>query len=207
MFEEKNNRRTDDIDHHLITEFKNGSPDAMTKIVQRYEDSLFNFGLRMCGQTQDAEDIMQETFISALKGLTTFREETKLKNWLFRIAAHACLRKRRKKKCEPDREISLDSLMPKDGSKGDFEIPDWSNDPGDAALRAELKSVIDTCMMQLPPKYRIVFNLRDIEGFSTEETADILGITSQSVKTRLHRARLFLRKGISDHFDGGQPDA
>jgi RNA polymerase sigma-70 factor (ECF subfamily) len=207
MFDDKNNRRTDDIDHRLITEFKDGSPDAMTKIVERYEKSLFSFGLRMCGHVQDAEDIMQETFMSALKGLHTFREETKLKNWLFRIAAHACMRKRRKKKCEPDREISLDSIMPNDGSKGHFEIPDWSNDPRDAALRAELKSIIDDCMGQLPPKYRIVLNLRDIEGFNTEETAEILGITSQSVKTRLHRARLFLRKGISDHFDGGQSDA
>lgn len=207
MVDEKNNRRTDDFDHRLIEEFKKGSTDAMTKIVERYEESLYNFGLRMCGHVQDAEDIMQDTFMGALKGLHTFREETKLKNWLFRIAAHACTRKRRKKKCEPDREISLESLMPMDESNGHYEIPDWSNDPSDAALRAELKSVINTCMVQLPPKYRIVFNLRDLEGFNTEETADILGITPQSVKTRLHRARLFLRKGISAHFDGGQPDA
>lgn len=207
MFDDRDNRRTDEFDHRLIMAFKEGSLDAMTKIVERYEESLYNFGLRMCGQVQDAEDIMQDTFMNALKGLHTFREETKLRNWLFRIAAHACTRKRRKKKCEPDREISLESLVPTDGSNGHYEIPDWSNDPSDAALRAELKSVINTGMMQLPPKYRIVFNLRDIEGFNTDETADILGITPQSVKTRLHRARLFLRKEISAHFEGDQSDA
>ena len=77
MVDEKNSRRTDDVDHRLIKEFKKGSTDAMTKIVERYEESLYNFGLRMCGHVQDAEDIMQDTFMGALKGLHTFREETK----------------------------------------------------------------------------------------------------------------------------------
>ena len=191
----------------IILLAREGNTNAFRKIYDQYRRPVYHLAYRYTRSQQDAEDIMQETFMSALKGLHTFREETKLRNWLFRIAAHACTRKRRKKKCEPDREISLESLMPTDGSDGHYEIPDWSNDPSDAALRAELKSVINTGMMQLPPKYRIVFNLRDIEGFNTEETADILGITPQSVKTRLHRARLFLRKEISAHFEGEQPDA
>ena len=190
---------TDSTDHRLIANFKSGSMDAMEKIVKRYEDRIFTFGLKMCGQRQDAEDIAQDTFLSAFRHLDGFREETKLKNWLFKIAARACLKKRRKKKHEPDHEISLESFVPGEGSESRYEIPDWSQDPSDQVLRAELKQIIDSAIRSLPPKYRLTFNLRDIEGFNTEETAEILGISREAVKTRLHRARLFLREKISDH--------
>ena len=191
-------------DENLVEDFKSGSVDAMEKIVARYENPIFTFGLKMCGQPHDAEDIMQETFLSAFRYLDGFRGETKLKNWLFKIAARACLKKRRKKKCEPDRELSLDSFMGGDGSPEGYDIPDWSEDPVDNVLRAELKQVIDKAIQSLPHKYRIVFNLRDIEGFNTDETAEILGITPQSVKTRLHRARLFLREKISKTYGEGR---
>ncbi len=191
---------TNAIDHDLIVRFKAGSMEAMEKIVERYEKRIFTFGLRMCGHLQDAEDIVQETFLNAFKYLGRFREETKLKNWLFKIAARACIRKRRKKKCEPDYEISLESFVHEDGSDIKYEIPDLSDDPSDNVLRAELKQVIDTAIQSLPHKYRLVFNLRDTEGFSTEETSEILGISVQSVKTRLHRARLFLREKISGNY-------
>jgi RNA polymerase sigma-70 factor (ECF subfamily) len=191
---------TNAIDHDLIVRFKTGSMEAMEKIVERYEKRIFTFGLKMCGHLQDAEDIVQETFLNAFKSLGRFREETKLKNWLFKIAARACIRKRRKKKCEPDYEISLESFVHEDGSDIKYEIPDLSDDPSDNVLRAELKKVIDEAIQSLPHKYRLVFNLRDTEGFSTEETSEILGISVQSVKTRLHRARLFLREKISGNY-------
>ncbi len=187
-------------DHDLIAEFKSGSMEAMEKIVGRYEDRIFTFGLKMCGHLQDAEDIAQETFLNAFRYLKDFRGETKLKNWLFMIAARACIRKRRKKKCEPDHEISLDSFIHEDGSDGKYEIPDWSDNPSDNVMRAELKKIIDAAVQTLPHKYRLVFNLRDIGGFTTKETAEILGISTQSVKTRLHRARLFLREEISKQY-------
>ena len=191
-------------DHHLIDEFKAGSMEAMEKIVGRYEDRIFTFGLKMCGHLQDAEDIAQETFLNAFRYLKDFRGETKLKNWLFKIAARACIRKRRKKKCEPDYEISLDSFIHEDGSDGKYEIPDWSDDPSDNFMRAELKKIIDAAIQTLPHKYRLVFNLREIEGFNTKETAEILGISTQSVKTRLHRARLFMREEISKQYMEGR---
>ena len=194
---------TDMSDNHLVDRFKAGSTDAMEQIVGRYEERIFTFGMKMCGHLQDAEDITQETFLSAFKYLDGFRGETKLKNWLFKIAARACFKKRRKKKFEPEREISLESLMEKENRGRKYEIPDWSDDPSDNILRGELKQMIDTAIQSLPPKYRIVFNLRDIEGFSTKETADILEISIQSVKTRLHRARFFLRKKISELYGEG----
>jgi RNA polymerase sigma-70 factor, ECF subfamily len=191
---------TDPIDHRLISDFKAGSMAAMEKIVERYEDRIFIFGLKMCGHLQDAEDIAQETFLNAFRYLKDFREETKLKNWLFKIAATACIRKRRKKKAEPDHEISLESFIPQDGDHATYDIPDWSENPSDRVLQGELKKIIDAAIHSLSHKYRLVFNLRDIEGFSTQETADILGISTQSVKTRLHRARLFLREKISTSY-------
>jgi RNA polymerase sigma-70 factor (ECF subfamily) len=90
--------------------------------------------------------------------------------------------------------------MPGEGSNGGVEIPDWSNDPGEDLLRSELRDIIQNAIQALPPKYRLVFNLRDLEGFDTEETAEILEITPQAVKTRLHRARLFLRERLSEHY-------
>ncbi len=191
-------------DHDLIAEFKSGSMEAMEKIVGRYEDRIFTFGLKMCGHLQDAEDIAQETFLNAFRYLKDFRGETKLKNWLFMIATRACIRKRRKKKCEPDYEISLDSFIHEDGSDGKYEIPDWSDDPSDNVMRAELKKIIDAAIQTLPHKYRLVFNLREIEGFNTKETAEILEISTQSVKTRLHRARLFMREEISKQYMEGR---
>ena len=195
---------TDMTDHQLIAQFKEGSMEAMEAIVDRYENRIFNFGLKMCGQFQDAEDITQDTFLNAFKYLNSFREEAKLKNWLFKIATTACIRKRRKKKCEPDRELSLDSFMNKDGIHETYDIPDGSDDPSENVLQAEMNTVINDSIKTLPHKYKLVFNLRDIEGFSTRETADILNISIESVKTRLHRARLALREKISHAYREGK---
>jgi RNA polymerase sigma-70 factor, ECF subfamily len=200
-------RATTPDEHLLIERFKQGHSDAIEKIIGRYEEPLYNFGLRMCGQKEDAEDIIQDTFLSAFRYLGSFREETSLKNWLYKIAANACFRMRRKKKCEPDYELSLDDLLPSEGEPARFQIPDWTQDPSESLLRSELKAVIEDAVHELPPLYRMVFNLRDMEGFSTEETASIMDITPQAVKTRLHRARLFLRKSISEHYRKDIPHA
>ena len=196
--------KTDDIDHDLITRFESGPPQAMEDIVERYEGPIFNFLLRMCGHVQDAEDVTQETFLSAFRSLPELREKTKLRNWLFRIASRACLKKRRKKKFEPHKEIPLEALSDRMGSRGKDEIRDWSSDPAGDLLRSELRQVLEEAIKSLPRKYRLVFNLRDLSGFDTEETAEILGITTQSVKTRLHRARLYLRQRISRHYLDGE---
>jgi len=202
-----NERATTDDEHRLLERFRQGDPEAMNDLVNQYEQRLYNFGLRMCGQKEDAEDIIQDTFLSAFRYLDSFREETRLKNWLFKIAANACFRKRRKKKCEPDRELSLEDTVPGEGAAGQYDIPDWDNDPSKHLLRGELKQVIDEAVLALPPMYRMVFNLRDMEGFSTEETAAILDLTPQAIKTRLHRARLFLRKTISERYRKDVPHA
>lgn len=201
-----NETHAEKTDAQLIAQFKSGSMKAMEEIVNRYENGIFTFGLKMCGQLQDAEDIVQETFLNAFRYLDGFRQETKLRNWLFKIAASACIKKRRKKKCEPDQELSLDAFPGNGDKDATYDVPDWSNDPSDAVMSGELKQIMDTAIQALPHKNRLVFNLRDIEGFSTKETADILDISIESAKTRLHRARRFLRNKISNVYkERGDP--
>ncbi|MFO8031024.1 MAG: sigma-70 family RNA polymerase sigma factor [Desulfohalobiaceae bacterium] len=185
---------------NLIDRFRQGDPRAMQKLFNKYESSLYNFGLRICSSSQDAEDVLQETFLSAFKAQQGFRGESGLKTWLFRIAAHACFKKRRKKKCQPDFELSLEDLLPASQKEMRYDIPDPGADPSNNILDAELKGIIQDALQQLPPMYRMVFNLRDLEGFSTQEAAQIMELTPQTVKSRLHRARLFLRQAISKRY-------
>ncbi|MFP4629882.1 MAG: RNA polymerase sigma factor [Desulfohalobiaceae bacterium] len=187
-------------DASLALRFRQGHPQAMQELVNRYEANLYNFGLRICGSRQDAEDVLQETFLSAFKSQQGFRGESGLKTWLFTIAARACFKKRRKRKCEPDFELSLEDLLPASPEEMPYDIPDPDSEPSKNILDAELKAIIQDALQQLPAMYRMIFNLRDLEGFSTQETAQIMDLTPQAVKSRLHRARLFLRQAISKRY-------
>ena len=172
----------------------------MADLADSYASRLFNFGMRMCGNPEDAQDMVQDTFLNIIRYLGGFRGETKLKNWVYRLAATACIRKRRGKN-KPDRELPLEALRPGHDSEGpEPDIPDWSNYPADSLLNDELRHRLARAVRRLPHKYRVVFNLRDLEGFSTNEVADMLEITPQSVKTRLHRARAFLRLELAEYY-------
>jgi len=190
-----------DEDYELVQAINAGRTDRFAELVNRYEKKLYNFGLRMCGSVQDAEDMVQDTFLNVFKYLGSFRYETKLRNWIYRIATSACIKRRRKSKFAPDRELSLDEFMPGDGEGVPREIPDWANVPLDQLLDEELAKTVKTGIDSLPDKYRMVLLLRDIEGFSTAEAAQILDLTESNVKVRLHRARLYLRDRLKDYFE------
>jgi len=194
-----------DEDYDLIQAINEGRPDLFEELVRRYEKRIYNFGMRMCGNVQDAEDMVQDTFLNVYKYLKSFRYETKFKNWIYRIASSVCIKKRRKSKFAPDRELSLDELVP--GKNGGIprEIPDWVSVPLDQLLNEELASRIKEEILTLPDKYRMVLLLRDIEGFSTAETGQILDLTTSNVKVRLHRARMFLRDKLKQYFDHDDP--
>ncbi|CAB5079148.1 hypothetical protein D3OALGA1CA_4318 [Olavius algarvensis associated proteobacterium Delta 3] len=194
-----------DEDYDLIQAINGGRLDLFEELVNRYERRIFNFGMRMCGNVPDAEDMVQDTFLNVFKYLKSFRYETKFKNWVYRIASSACIKKRRKSKFAPDKELSLDELVP--GKNGGIprEIPDWASVPLDQLLNEELSSRIKEEILTLPDKYRMVLLLRDIEGFSTAETAEILELTTSNVKVRLHRARMFLRDKLKQYFDHDEP--
>jgi RNA polymerase sigma-70 factor (ECF subfamily) len=193
-------RRKTDEDTALIQAINSGQTERFYELVEKYETRLFNFGLRMCGDVSDAEDMVQETFLNVFKYLDGFRHETRFKNWMYKIAASTCLKKKRKSKFAPARELSLEEFIPESNDQITGEIPDWALMPLEQLLNAELLSELQKGILALPEKYRVVAVLRDVEGFTTAETAQILSISAENAKVRLHRARLFVRDHLKNYF-------
>jgi len=180
-----------------------GRPEAFEPFVRRFGPLILGFGRRMCGQQDDADEVLQETLLKAYQSLRDLRSPEALKAWVYRVAANACYRMRRRDAHEPAGEISLDDLLPgPDRDGGPPQIADWSDLPLDRLLQGELRDRLDAAILALPKDYRIVLVLRDQEGFSTRESADILGITDNLAKVRLHRARLAVRRALSDYLQG-----
>ncbi len=201
MSKNPNPTNVQDKDFDLVRSINAGQIDRFPELVDRYQQSLYNFACRMCGDPSEAEDAVQDTFLNIFKYLQNFRYETKFKNWMYRIATTSCLKRRRKSKFAPDRELSLEEFMPRDAAEVPSQIPDWAAVPLDKLLNDELSNKIREAILALPEKYRVVIVLRDIEGFSTEEAAQILNLTAANIKVRLHRARLYLREELKDYFD------
>ena len=192
-----------DDDFELIQAINAGDAELFPELVRRYERKLYNFGMRMCRDTRDTEDMVQDTFINVFKYLKDFRYETKFKNWLYRIATSTCLKKKRKSKYAPERELSLDDFIPDENAEIPVQVPGWASIPLDQLLNEELSAVIKEGVAALPEKYRLVLVLRDMEGFNTAEAAQVLGLTTENIKVRLHRARLFLREKLKTYYDHG----
>ena len=196
-----NRKRITDQDTELIEAINAGQSDRFPELLKRYEQKLYNFGLRMCGDVRDAEDLVQDTFLNVFRYLKDFRFETKFKNWLYRVATSSCIKKRRKSKFAPQHEISLDDFIPNESEHVAQQAPGWAQMPLDQLLNEELAVQLKEAIMSLPDKYRLVVVLRDLEGFSTAETAQILNLQPSNVKVRLHRARLFLRDKLKGYFE------
>lgn len=176
-----------------------GKDGAFDRFVASFHSKLFKYAMVVCRQREDAEEISQETLLRVFQNLSQLKDPERVKPWVFRIAKNACLMKRRKSVFAPDRELSLDEFMPQSShveGQRKIEIADWSSLPEDQAAQSELRVALDTAIAALPEIYRVVLLLRDVEGLSTEETAEVLDITDDTVKTRLHRARLALRKDL-----------
>ena len=144
----------------------------------------------MCGHPEDAEEVAQETLIKVFENFGQLREPERVRPWVFRIAKNACLMRRRKSVFAPAREVSLDELPPGVDLAGPESPPDTE------FLRSELRAVLDRLIAELPPPYRAVVLLRDIEELSTEDTAQILEVSTHVVKTRLHRGRAAMRQKL-----------
>jgi len=190
-----------DEDFELIQAINSGRTDLFQQLVEKYQQKIYNFGMRMCGESRDAEDLVQETFLNVFRYLEGFRYETRFKNWMYRVATTTCLKAKRKPKHAPERELSLEDFMPGEGEELPDQAPGWAQRPLDQLLNEELAAHIKNAIIDLPKKYRMVMVLRDQEGFSTEETAQILDISVANAKVRLHRARLFVREKLKGYFD------
>lgn len=187
-------------DSELVRSAKAGDADAFGELVERNEAKIYGLCLKMLGNQEDAEDCLQEVFIKAFKALPGFREEARFSTWLYRIAYNESLMRLRKKKLDT---VSLD--QPVELEEGDVsrDLADWTNDPRADVMNNELSDVLVRHVNELDPDNRIVFLMRDVHGLSTNDTADALGLSIPAVKSRLHRARLFLRQRLSSYFDHG----
>jgi RNA polymerase sigma-70 factor (ECF subfamily) len=176
-------------------------------IYREHADRLFAFGHKICGHVEDAKDLVQETFLNAYRGLDGFRGDAKLSTWLYTIAARVCIRKRRRKKDAPDRELSLEEFLPTE--EGEFRLQPIAEgpDPEQALQNKQLKEALEGAIQALPKHYRLVLVLRDMEGLSAKEVGGIMGLNERAVKSRLHRARLFVRQRLSQKGIHGKPHA
>jgi len=176
-----------------------GKPEAFDRFVEHFRSKIFQYSWMMCGHREDAEEVSQDTLLKVFENFDQLREPEHVRSWVLRIAKNFCLMKRRRSQYAPTQELSLDDYMPALDRNGDqlkLQIADWSSLPEDKVLRAELRRVLDGAIGELPDMYRVVILLRDVEELSTEETAQVLDLTSDAVKTRLHRARLAIRQKL-----------
>ncbi|MCS7016276.1 MAG: sigma-70 family RNA polymerase sigma factor [Gemmatales bacterium] len=187
----------------LLARARTGDFDAFQQIVLRLQPRIFTFARRLTGNDADAEDVTQQTFLALLEHLDQYRGEAPLISWLLRIAANEVHRlwRQRRRQIEPEHSDDDDSAAPL--ARPEFIAP-WRDDPQQLVLQQESRMLIEQALAELPEKYRIVFVLRDIEGFSTEQTAEILGISVPNVKVRLLRARLMLRERLTHYFGDPQ---
>ncbi|MGH9440461.1 MAG: sigma-70 family RNA polymerase sigma factor [Terriglobia bacterium] len=182
----------------LVTEAKAGSAEAFEELVNRYERKIYRLGLRLTGNQQDAEDILQETFLKAFEHLQGFRQDSRFYTWLARIAVNEGLMKLRKRRS--DKSEPLEDGVDEDGRLIPREFRDWKPDPEQIVSQEEMERLLLNAASNLPPSLRAAFFLRDVEDLSTEETAEALNLSVGAVKARLFRARMRLREELAKTF-------
>jgi RNA polymerase sigma-70 factor, ECF subfamily len=181
----------------LVTQAKGGSMTAFEHLVERYEARVFRLAQAIARSREDAEDIMQDAFVQAFKNLPGFRGGSRFYTWLARITINASLMKIRQRRRSM---ISIDDPIETEEGILTRELEDWGPTPEQRYSQVELQEILATTIDELPRGYRTVFQLRDVEGFSTEETAHALDLSPTAVKSRLRRARLKLRDSLDRYF-------
>jgi RNA polymerase sigma-70 factor (ECF subfamily) len=182
----------------LVQAAKKGDVGAFGELVKRYDRNVFRIALHITQNREDAEDVVQDAFLKAYENLEQFQGQSKFYTWLVRIAVNEALMKLRRRR--PERMISLDQEVQTEEDSMPREVADWSPNPEQLYNQAELRDILGKTIQGLPPSFRTVFVLRDVEGLSTEETAQALELSVPAVKSRLLRARLQLRERLNRYF-------
>ena len=189
--------RRADRDLDLLEALRRREPTAAERLVTTYGDRTYRLATSITGNGQDAEEVVQDAFWTVIRKIDGFRGESAFGSWLYRIVANAAYQKLRRSR---RRELSLDEVMPVFDDRGCHAVPmpDWSARVDDPSIQTELRLALTSAIEELPAAYRSVLVLRDVRGLSNPEIAEFLGLSVQVVKTRVHRARLFLRKQLGD---------
>ncbi|MGC1170217.1 MAG: sigma-70 family RNA polymerase sigma factor, partial [Candidatus Acidiferrales bacterium] len=185
----------------LVAAAKGGDISAFETLVGRYERKIFRLAQNITQNREDAEDVMQESFLKSYQHLGEFQGNSRFYTWLVRIAVNQALMKLRKRR---PNQVSLDEEIDTGEDTMPREVEDWGPSPEDRYEQTELGRILSTTIAELDPPFRIVFQLRDIEELSTEETAETLGLSIPAVKSRLLRARLKLRQKLNRYFRQGE---
>ncbi|HEX5647217.1 MAG TPA: RNA polymerase sigma factor [Nitrospira sp.] len=174
-----------------------GTADTFDALYRDHVDLMYRYASRLCGETEAAKDLVQETFLNAYRGFKNFRGDAQFSTWLYTIASRVCLRMRRRRKGAPERELSLDEFIPTSDGEFRLQIPVEGLSPEAALQNKQLRKALDAAIGKLPKKYKMVLVLRDMEGLGAKEVGAIVGLNERAVKSRLHRARLFVRRELS----------
>jgi RNA polymerase sigma-70 factor (ECF subfamily) len=181
----------------LLRAVQSGSNQAMERLLMRAQEVAYRFSQVVCGHGADADDAMQEALLKTYRYATRIREPEAFKTWLYRTVKNACLIGRRRKVHEPAQLLSLDDVVPSpDGDRRGIEAVDQGRKPDEHAINLALRRRLRKAIAALPASYRMVVFLREMEGLTTRQVAQVTGISEANVKTRLHRARLFLRQEL-----------
>ena len=189
----------------ILAQARLGNATAFNELLRRYERKIFRLALHITQNREDAEDVLQESFLKAYEHLDQFQGQSKFYTWIVRIAVNQALMKLRKRKS--DRSVSLDETIDTGEDNIGREIAAWDENPEQKYSRDELNQILTSAIDGLAPIYRAVFVLRDVDGLSTEEAAEALDLSVPAVKSRLLRARLQLREKLTRYFKRKGDDA
>jgi RNA polymerase sigma-70 factor (ECF subfamily) len=180
-------------DGELLEQARRGDRAALETLLERHQAEVYRFGLKMCQNAEDGKDVLQDTLLAAARGVRDFRGASSLSTWLYSIARSYCIKRRRRSKFAPEREHSLDHDAAFEGT----QIADPDRLPDEALAGKRVEGALERAIGALEPKYREVLLLRDVEALTAPEVAEVLGLTVQAVKSRLHRARLSVREAMA----------
>jgi RNA polymerase sigma-70 factor (ECF subfamily) len=183
----------EDADRSLVERIKGGDVAAFERLFARHHQRIYRFASRMCRHAQDAEDILQETFLAAFRHLKTFHGKSRFTTWLYTIAANSCRRTRR-------HSGETTTIGETDGAERHVPVDDWTRRPDIQAMHRDTRRAIEDAVAALPKDQRLVLVLRDMEGLPAEDVGRIVGASVAAVKSRLHRARLAVRNDLTLRF-------
>lgn len=195
----KGAKRSKQEEREIIKLLKRGDPQGLERIMRNYHDWLFSAAYGICSDVSDAEEALQDVYMTAISKIDRFEERSTLSTWLYRITINAALMKRRSQR-RHKMKVSTDTIISTRGEEGGFLLTDEESDsPEEALLSQELWDKIHESVENIPPIYREVFALRDVHGFSIKETSQFLETSSAAVKSRLHRGRFFIREKLGGY--------
>ena len=185
-------------DNQLINEFRKGDTASFEELISRYSDKAYSLAARMCRNSEDAEEVLQDVFTTVYRKLKDFEGKSSFSSWLYRITVNASLMKLRKNR--QNRSILLEDALPGEDHTLLLKTPDCERSD-EVALRREVTVILEDAIEKLPDDYRPVFILRDVDGLTSKEVGNILGISIPAVKSRLHRSRLMLRRKLNQFYE------